>query len=83
MACSKLEVRGHLLHKTGTPPKHFSRECMQCKREEKKKNNTRKLIFTFQEFDVETEEDCNEDLEDPLIQVHVIFWMEVGKNTAD
>ena len=28
MACSKLEARGHLLHKTGTPPKHFSRECM-------------------------------------------------------
>ena len=27
MACSKLEARGHLLHKTGTPPKHFSREC--------------------------------------------------------
>ena len=22
----KLEARGHLLHKTGTPPKHFSRE---------------------------------------------------------
>ena len=28
MACSKLEARGHLLHKTGTPPKHFSRECI-------------------------------------------------------
>ena len=28
MACSKLEGRGHLLHKTGTPPKHFSRECI-------------------------------------------------------
>ena len=28
MAFSKLEARGHLLHKTGTPPKHFSRECM-------------------------------------------------------
>ena len=27
MACSKLEARGHLLHKTSTPPKHFSREC--------------------------------------------------------
>ena len=27
MACSKLEARGHLLHKTGTPPKHSSREC--------------------------------------------------------
>ena len=27
MACSKLEARGHLLHKTGTPPKYFSREC--------------------------------------------------------
>ena len=27
MACSKLEARGHLLHKTGNPPKHFSREC--------------------------------------------------------
>ena len=27
MAYSKLEARGHLLHKTGTPPKHFSREC--------------------------------------------------------
>ena len=27
MVCSKLEARGHLLHKTGTPPKHFSREC--------------------------------------------------------
>ena len=27
MACSKLEARGHLLHKTGTPHKHFSREC--------------------------------------------------------
>ena len=27
MACSKLEARGHLLHKTGTPPKHISREC--------------------------------------------------------
>ena len=27
MACSKLEARGHLLHKTGTPPKHFSQEC--------------------------------------------------------
>ena len=47
------------------------------------KDNTRKLIFTFQEFGVETEEDCNENQEDPLIQVHVIFWMEVGKNTAD
>jgi hypothetical protein len=22
-----LEARGHLLHKTGTLPKHFSREC--------------------------------------------------------
>ena len=30
MACSKLEARGHLRHKTGTPPKHFSRECMSC-----------------------------------------------------
>jgi hypothetical protein len=29
MACSKLEARGHLLHKTGTTPKHFSRECTQ------------------------------------------------------
>ena len=28
MAFNKLEARGHLLHKTGTPPKHFSRECM-------------------------------------------------------
>ena len=28
MACSKLEARGHLLHKTGTPSKHFSRECI-------------------------------------------------------
>ena len=28
MACSKLEARGHLLHKTGTHPKHFSRECI-------------------------------------------------------
>ena len=28
MACSKLEARGHLLHKTGTPPKHISRECI-------------------------------------------------------
>ena len=28
MACSKLEARGHLPHKTGTPPKHFSRECI-------------------------------------------------------
>ena len=27
MACSKLEARGHLLHKTGTPPKQISREC--------------------------------------------------------
>ena len=30
MACSKLEARGHLLHKTGTPPKHFSHECNWC-----------------------------------------------------
>ena len=28
MACSKLEARGHLLHKTGTPPKQISRECI-------------------------------------------------------
>ena len=28
MACSKLEARGHLLHKRGTPPKHISRECI-------------------------------------------------------
>ena len=28
MAYSKLEARGHLLHKTGTPPKHISRECI-------------------------------------------------------
>ena len=28
MACSKLEARSHLLQKTGTPPKHFSREGM-------------------------------------------------------
>ena len=27
MACSKLEARGHLIHKTGTPPKQISREC--------------------------------------------------------
>ena len=27
MACNKLEARGHLLHKTGTPPKHFSQQC--------------------------------------------------------
>ena len=27
MACSKLEASVHLLHKSGTPPKHFSREC--------------------------------------------------------
>ena len=27
LACSKLEARGHLLHITGNPPKHFSREC--------------------------------------------------------
>ena len=27
LACSKLEARGCLLYKTGTPPKHFSREC--------------------------------------------------------
>ena len=26
MACSKLEARGHLLHKTGTAPKQISRE---------------------------------------------------------
>ena len=29
MAFSKLEARGHLLHKKGTPPKHFSRECIK------------------------------------------------------
>ena len=29
MACSKLEARGHLLHKTGTRPKQISRECIQ------------------------------------------------------
>ena len=29
MACRKIEARGHLLHKTGTPPKHFSRECKE------------------------------------------------------
>ena len=28
MACSKLEARGHLLHKTGTPSKQISRECI-------------------------------------------------------
>ena len=33
MAFSKLEERGHLLHKTGTPPKHFSRECISLKSE--------------------------------------------------
>ena len=31
MACSKLEARGHLLHKTGTPPKQISRECIHLK----------------------------------------------------
>ena len=35
MACRKLEARGHLLHKTGTPPKHFSRECMLHKKNSK------------------------------------------------
>ena len=25
---SEDQLRGHLLHKTGTPPKHFSRECI-------------------------------------------------------
>ena len=36
MACSKLEARGHLLHKIGTPPKQISRECSSkknCQRE--------------------------------------------------
>ena len=29
MAFSKLEARGHLLHKKGTPPKQISRECIE------------------------------------------------------
>ena len=33
MACSKLEARGHLLHKTGTPPKQISWECMSATHE--------------------------------------------------
>ena len=25
-----IEARGHLFHKTGTPPKHFNRECIKA-----------------------------------------------------
>ena len=45
MACSKLEARGHLLHKTGTPPKQISQECM-CKSVRQKLGHTNNLGYS-------------------------------------